>query len=143
MIQTINREHPEYMARKATWRRYRDLYVGGDQLRERGSEYLVRRQKEPGAVYQERLVRLFYENFIGSIIDWYAATLMHREPVVQMEQPGGAAGGFYNTFFADCDLKGTRLSQFFRERFTQMLVCGSSYVVVDFPRAAGRAATQE
>jgi hypothetical protein len=111
-------------------------------LRERGSEYLVRRQKEPGEVYQERLMRLFYQNYVGSIIDWYAATLMHREPVVQMEQPGGPASGFYNTFFADCDLKGTRLSQFFRERFTEMLVCGSSYVVVDFPRTAGRAATR-
>jgi len=142
MIKTINREHPEYMARKATWRRYRDLYVGGDQLRERGSEYLVRRQKEPGEVYQERLMRLFYENYIGSIIDWYAATLMHREPVVQMEQAGGPAGGYYNTLFADCDLKGTRLSQFFRERFTEMLVCGSSYVVVDFPRTAGQASTR-
>jgi hypothetical protein len=142
MIQTINREHPEYMARKATWRRYRDLYVGGDQLRERGQEYLVRRQKEPAEVYQERLIRLFYENYIGSIIDWYAATLMHREPVVMLDQCGAPAGGFYNTFFADCDLKGTRLSQFFRERFTQMLVCGSSFTVVDFPRTAGRALTR-
>jgi hypothetical protein len=102
----------------------------------------VRRQKEPGEVYQERLIRLFYENYIGSVIDWYAATLMHREPVVQMAQGGSAAGGFYNVFFADCDMKGTRLSQFFRERFTQMLVCGASYIVVDFPRTAGRASTR-
>jgi len=141
MIQTINREHPEYASRKATWRRYRDLYVGGEQLRERGTEYLVRRQKEPGEVYQERLIRLFYENYIGSIIDWYAATLMHREPVVILEQ-GGAAAGFYDMFFGDCDLKGTRLSEFFREQFVQMLVCGSSYIVVDFPRTAGRALTR-
>ena len=97
MIQTINREHPEYMARKATWRRYRDLYVGGDQLRERGSEYLVRRQKEPGEVYQERLIRLFYENYIGSIIDWYAATLMHREPAVQMERRAARRAGSTTT----------------------------------------------
>ncbi len=142
MIQTINREHPEYKARKATWTRYRDLYVGGDQMRARGQEYLVRRQKEPGEVYQERLIRLFYENYIGSIIDWYAATLMHREPVVLLDQGGGAASGFYNAFFADCDLKGARLSAFFREQFIQMLVSGSSYIVVDFPRTAGRALTR-
>jgi hypothetical protein len=118
------------------------LYVGGDRLRERGSEYLVRRQKEPGEVYQERVIRLFYENYIGSIIDWYAATLMHREPVVLLDQCGIPAGGFYDAFFADCDLKGTRLSEFFRERFVQMLVCGSSYIVLDFPRTAGRALTR-
>src|SRR5581483_8125748 len=49
---------------------------------------------------------------------------------------------FYEAFQADCDLKGTRLSEFFRRRFIDMLVCGSSHVVVDFPRAAGQAATR-
>ena len=46
-MQTINREHPEYIARKAMWKHYKDLYAGGEQLRERASEYLVRRHKEP------------------------------------------------------------------------------------------------
>ncbi len=80
MMETINREHPEYAARKAMWRQYKDLYTGGEQLRQS-------RRGVPGAtaqgaarVYQERLHRVFYENYIGSIIDWYAATLMHRAP---------------------------------------------------------------
>ena len=42
-------------------------------------------------VYQERLSRVFYENYVGSIIDWYAATLMRREPVLLFE--GNDAGG--------------------------------------------------
>jgi len=141
-IETINREHPEYAARKMTWRRYRDLYVGGDRLREHGAEYLVRRQKEPGEVYAERLRRLFYQNYIGSIIDWYAATLMHREPVVTIDDGGAAAKGFYEMFLADCDLKGSRLSEFFRKRFIETVVCGGSYIVVDFPRSTGQAATR-
>ena len=87
----INREHPEYIARKAMWRQYQDLYAGGEQLRANASDYLVRRQKEPGEVYEERLSRVFYENYIGSIIDWYAATLMRREPVMLFE--GGDDGG--------------------------------------------------
>ena len=33
-METINREHPEYVARKATWKQYRDLYAGGEQFRE-------------------------------------------------------------------------------------------------------------
>jgi hypothetical protein len=140
-MQTINREHPEYSARKMTWRRYRDLYAGGDRLREHGTEYLVRRQKEPGEVYMERLSRLFYQNYIGSIIDWYAATLMHREPVVTVS-PCGEPNSFYDAFLADCDLKGSKLSEFFRERFIEMLICGSSYVTVDFPRVTGQAATR-
>jgi len=28
-MQNINREHPEYIARKAMWKQYKDLYAGG------------------------------------------------------------------------------------------------------------------
>src|SRR5437867_12399905 len=97
---TINREHPEYIARKAMWKQYRDLYSGGERLRQNASEYLVRRQKEPGEVYHERLSRVFYENYSGSIIDWYAATLMRREPGRLVE---GRDGGRTTSYNALCD----------------------------------------
>ncbi len=139
IMQTINREHPEYIARKAMWKQYKDLYAGGEQLRERASEYLVRRHREPNEVYLERLSRMFYQNYIGSIIDWYAATLMHREPSFLLEGNDGTARDFFSSLADNCDLKGTSLSEFFRQRFTEALVCGSSYVVVDFPRGIGSA----
>ena len=52
-MEHINREHPEYAARKAIWRQYRDLYAGGEQLRSHASEYLVRRQDKGLRVLQE------------------------------------------------------------------------------------------
>src|SRR6266852_1306116 len=130
----INLEHPEYVGRKAMWRKYKDLYIGGEQLREHAAEYLVRRSKEPNDVYFERLNRVFYENYIGSIIDWYATTLMRREPMLQFEGSDAGAKSFYNLLSDDCDLKGTNLPEFFRQRFVQALVAGVSYLVVDFPR---------
>jgi hypothetical protein len=141
-MQNINREHPEYIARKAMWKQYKDLYAGGERLRMDASEYLVRRHKEPGEVYQERLSRVFYENYIGSIVDWYAATLMRREPMLQFDGTDGGARAFYNLLSENCDLKGTNLHEFFRQRFTQALVCGSSFVVVDFPRSTGPVLTR-
>jgi len=135
----INREHPEYIAQKAMWQQYRDLYAGGERLRANASNYLVRRHREPGDIYQERLSRVFYENYIGSIIDWYAATLIRREPAVLIEGNDEKAKSFFNVFAKDCDLKGTRLSEFFRQRFVQTLVYGGSYIAVDFPRMAGEA----
>jgi hypothetical protein len=138
----INREHPEYIARKAMWKQYQDLYSGGERLRANASDYLVRRQKEPGEVYSERLSRVFYENYVGSIVDWYAATLMRREPVMLFEGGDTAARSFYSLLAEDCDFKGTNLSEFFRQRFVQMLVGGSSYIVVDFPRGGGNALTR-
>ena len=141
-MQNINREHPDYVARKAMWKQYKDLYAGGEQLRLNAYEYQVRRQKEPGPVYEERLRRVFYENYVGSIVDWYAATLMRREPMLQFEGSDAGAKGFYNLLSDDCDLKGTNLHEFFRQRFVQVMVCGSSFVVVDFPKAGGVAQTR-
>jgi hypothetical protein len=133
-IPNIDREHPEYIALKRAWKKYRDLYVGGERLRENAAEYLVRRHKEPGEIYGERLSRVFYENYVGSIIDWYAATLLRREPILLFEGRDDAATDFYNLFADNCDLKGTSISEYFRQRLIQALICGSSYVVVEFPR---------
>jgi hypothetical protein len=142
LTKTINREHPEYASRKTMWRRYRDLYAGGEQLREHASQYLARRHREPNEIYAERLNRVFYQNYIGSIVDWYAATLMRRAPVVTFEGMGAWAKRFYAEFSSDCDFKGTTLTEFFRQGLVETLVCGSSYIVVDFPRANEPAATR-
>jgi len=131
----IDREHPEYAARKEMWKKYRDLYAGGEQIRENAFEYLVRRHKEPNDIYAERLSRVFYENYIGSIIDWYAATLMRREAALLFDGNDEAAKEFYDQFADDCDLKGTSIAEFFRQRMVQALVQGRSYIVIDFPRS--------
>ena len=141
-MENISREHPEYVARKAMWKKYRDLYAGGEQLRQNAGQYLIRRNKEPGEVYQERLERVFYENYVGSAIDWYAATLMRREPAILCEGTNDAGKQFYNEFVEDCDLKGTNLTDFFRRQLVQTLVYGRSYVAVDFPRFPGTAANR-
>lgn len=138
----INREHPEYRVAGEVWPKYRDLYVGGEQMIRQADRYLVARQSEPSDVYGERLRRAFYENYIGSIIDWYAATLFRREPVLTFEGTDERARKFYNEFAEDCDLRGSTLSDFFRRQVVGALVMGRSYVVVDFPRMARTASTR-
>lgn len=138
----VTHEHPEYVAKRAMWRRYRDLYAGGEQFIASADRYLVRRQKEPGDVYLERLSRSFYENYIGSIVDWYTATLFRREPVLSFEGNSERSKKFFSGFTEDCDLKGTNLSEFFRRQFVEALICGKSYILVDFPRVRGTATTR-
>jgi hypothetical protein len=130
----INREHPQYVANKAMWQKYRHLYAGGEALRENANAYLNQRNKEPNEIYYERLSRTFYENYIGSIIDCYAATLLRREPILLCEGTNEAGKTFINAFTDDCDLKGSTLTDFFRQQIVQTLVYGRSYVAVDFPR---------
>jgi hypothetical protein len=138
----INREHPEYAAKHAMWSRYRDLYVGGEQFIGNADRYLVRRQKEPGDVYAERLSRSFYENYVGSIVDWYTATLFRREPVLSVEGKNERARQFFGAFIEDCDLKGSHFAEFFRKQFVEALICGKSYMLVDFPRVSQPAGTR-
>ena len=140
--QHIEQEHPEYTAKSRMWRRYRDLYAGGEQFREHAAEYLVRRHKEAPEVYQERLARVYYENYLGSIIDWYTATLVRQEPVLEFVGTNERGKDFFAEFVDNCDLRGTTLTQFFKQQITEALVCGKSYVVVDFPRASGAALTR-
>jgi hypothetical protein len=138
----IELEHPEYAARKVMWRTYRDLHAGGERLRANAREYLMRRQKEPADVYGERLSRVFYENYIGSIIDWYAATLFRREPILSFSGENEAARSFLCQITEDCDLKETSLCEFFRRQLVESLVSGMSYTLVDFPRFSQPAANR-
>ncbi|MBM3810484.1 MAG: hypothetical protein FJW20_02495 [Acidimicrobiia bacterium] len=134
-MQEIMLEHPDYAARKTMLRRYRALYVGGEQLRQNASEYLTRRQKEPLDVYHERLDKVYYENYVGSIIDWYVATLFRREPLLLVEGDDQRGKAFVNGFADNCDRKGTTVTDFFRKQILEALIVGSSYVLVDFPRS--------
>jgi len=138
----IDQEHPDYVAQKAMWRRYRDLYTGGEQFRVNAQDYLVRRQREPGDVYSERLNRVFYENYVGSIVDWYAATLFRTEPVLTFEGQNEASRRFFASFVDDVDRKGTHLAEFFRRQFIEGLITGASYTLVDFPRASAKFGTR-
>jgi hypothetical protein len=130
----IENEHPGFIAKREMWRRYSDLYAGGEQFRIRAADYLIQRHKEPAPIYYERLSRVFYENYVGSIIDWFSATLLRREPVIQFNGNDNYGKRFFDEFIQDCDRKGTTLSDFFRRQVTDTLIYGKSYMVVDFPR---------
>ncbi len=130
----INTEHHEYRARHTLWKQYRDLYTGGAQFKAMAGDYLIQRSREPMEIYNERLNRAFYENYIGSIIDWYSATLFRREPVINVEGENETGRKFFGAFVEDCDRKCSNLSDFFRKQILEALICGSSYALVDFPR---------
>src|SRR5271170_8126287 len=130
----IDHEHKEYRQSIGMWGRYRDLYAGGELLMAHADQYLTRRQKEPQDVYLERLSRLFYENYIGSIIDWYAATLFSREPAITFETKNDSVAQYFASFTDDCDRKKTRLTEFLKHSFNEMLVTGASHILIDFPR---------
>lgn len=134
--------HPEHKEFAQTYRMYKHLYLGGDVLRKHAGEYLYRRLREPQEVYEERLSRVFYENYVGSIIDWYSSTLFRREPIVTYEEGRDRGRKFFASFLDDCDRKGTAFGDFLRQQLTSALIYGRSYVLVDFPKQCGKPANQ-
>lgn len=142
MIEVLEREHRRYTDRKEMWRRYWDFYVGGEQLRRNAGLYLMRRQKEPNDVYAERLSRAFYENYLGSCIDWYAATVFRSRPAMEFRTADERARAFYGSFVEDCDCRGASLLDTVREVFIRTLAFGESYVLIDFPKVQGEAQTR-
>ena len=141
-MRDINQHHPEYDAELDVWGRYSDLYLGGEKFRKSAGSYLVQRRQEPREVYAERLQRVFYENYIGSIIDWYSATLFRREPLIGFEGSDELGRKFFAGLTEDCDKKQTRLCDFFRKQFVDALVFGRSYLLVDFPRQLKQAGSR-
>jgi len=133
MTVAIDHEHPEYKQKRLLWQRYQGLYEGGEQIKAHVDSFLVRRQKEPLDVYWERSSRVFYENYIGSIIDWYAATLFRREPNAQVNTNNERSMAFFSAFADNCDLRGSRLSDFFKRCFIETLVTGECLMLIDFP----------
>ena len=132
----INREHPDFKRKARMWRMYRDLHAGGHEFQVRAADYLLRRQKEPLDVYSERLQRVFYQNYVGSIADWYASTLFRRQPSLQIQKGLVSGREFLSEFADDCDMRGTNLSAFFRRCLVDALVAGSSHILIDFPRSS-------
>jgi len=138
----ITREHPEYVHDRQNRRMYRDLYEGGEKFNSNASYYLVRRHKEPNDIYFERLCRVFYQNYAGSIIDWYTATLFRREPVIQLMGENDTGKQFFDTFVQDCNRRGTKLFECFRHQVAEAMVCGKSFIAVDFPFSNGQACSR-
>jgi hypothetical protein len=115
----IDQEHPLYIARRAMWRQSKDLYSAGGRLRESASEDLVPPKE-----------------CVGGLIDRYAEALLPGEPVLRFRDSARVME-FYRQFAENCDLKGTSLREFFRQRMVQALLCGWSYVVVEVACAGG------
>jgi hypothetical protein len=126
--------HPEYRAWSGSMELYQDLYTGGAQIKSKASSYLYRRHREPAEVYQERVNRAFYENYIGSIVDWYASTLFRREPILTVEDTSLRSSKYYFEFFNDCDRNGNNITDFLRKRFIEALIFGKSFIALEFPK---------
>lgn len=126
-------ERPDYRDKLTVWHTARCLYYGGESMKRNAELFLARRQKEPLEVYRERIASAYYENYIGSIIDWYVSAAFRREPVVFTHEAGDRAKRIVSQFLDNCDQRGTSLTDFFRTVVRDAMVFGEAHLIVDFP----------
>jgi hypothetical protein len=130
---SLKQKNPEY--REALWRKLDDLYVGGFQILERAKEYITKQLGESEERYTERVEQASYINYLGMVVDSYAANLFAQEPVVAAEKDA-KLDAFWETFAKDADLKGDDFSKVLRCSFTEALKKQRALIACDFPVTA-------
>lgn len=121
----LEKEHPSYVKAAPRYKRWRDLYVGGESV-EKG-EYLVQHPYETEKQFKIRKDRAAYRNYAAPIVDVFTASLWRAEPVREFE------GSALEPIMADVDRGGNATDDFFFGVASQAAAVGQCFVMVDMP----------
>lgn len=130
-IGTLQQTHPTYDAER--WRQYDALYRGGEAFRACVESFLPRNPAENPEVYTSRQKAAKYTNYVGPIVDWFAARLMSGTVTAKSD----GAPDWYDAWKASVDGAGTDLVDFIRARFVDACVKGRSWWCVELPEDDG------
>ena len=123
------------------WAELQALYEGGYSVVEKSNKFIPPLTGEHPARYQERTRAACYLNYIGQIVDFFAAGLFAKGVIVlppgdaeDTTTPGSTADlEFYNSFARNADRKGNSFTGVLREAFTSAILKKRGAVAVDFP----------
>lgn len=135
-IAELNQRHPS-----CDIERMRDLealYEGDELFEKRLNRFLPAWEREDLTRYQLRKDTAFYRNYLGAIIDYFAAMLFTSKPKVvardeKTKEVKPDPGDFYNAFRENCDRTGGDLDAFFKGRLTDAMVHKCSWFSVEQP----------
>lgn len=130
--QELSQVHPVYAQNIEHWEYYWRSYAGGHQYRE--GAYLrkyLNEEAAPGDQYNQRLVNTALQNHVKSIVHIYRSYLFRNEP-------SRVLGNLLNQqdvrdWITDVDLNGTDIDQFMKTLNDNLMIYGTSWVVLDRP----------
>ena len=143
-IAELNQRHPSCNVERM--RDLEALYDGDELFEARLNKFLPQWEREHPDRYTLRKNTAFYRNYLGAIIDYFAALLFTSKPNVVAKDANSKAvkpdpGDFYNAFREDCDRTGTDLDAFFKDRLTDAMVHRCSWFSIEQPSNEDREAT--
>ncbi len=127
----LNARHPSCSPDKSA--KLRALYEGGDLFKSHLDEFLPQQPAEPPPQYALRKKISVYRNYVGPIVDYFAALLFASAPIIQGKRKGGEAADvtlpdYYSGFEKDCDRAGTNLIDALKEALCDATVVQRSWL---------------
>ncbi len=143
LIDQIDGRNPDYQERINDWTILDLMNEGGLKLRRNAGQFLTRKFKEPGEIYQLRLNGIVHENILGPVLDWYRAKMANVHGEISLERDGksiaGADGEWYANLLKDCERPNSKrrvaMKAFLADRFKDLLLYGAGYTLIDKPPA--------
>jgi hypothetical protein len=138
-IKELNQRHPscdpERMADLAA------LYSGDAAFEKRLDRFLPQWEQEPDGRYALRKKLAHYRNYLGAVVDYFAALLFAGKPTIaaldKSEKPIAEPDPYYAKFREDCDGKGKDLELFFKEILTEAMVQRCAWFAIEHPDDEG------
>jgi hypothetical protein len=126
--------------------RLRALYEGGKAFRKMLGVFLPKRPAEPLQRWVMRKEEAHYQNYIGPIVDFFAAMLFTSRPVPVARRDGSEdnetdPGEYYNLLRGNCDRTGTDIDTFFHEQLVEAMVSKVAWHRIHQPTSGTRAPT--
>lgn len=119
--------HPEYDEYIAKWEKYHDCYDANDMYK-----YVHRHMRETDPMFDQRVKRSYYFNYVASIVDLYVAYIYHppilRALTAKEEQD-------FAPIYEDADLAGVKYSDLIMDACCLAQICGHCGVLVDSPKS--------
>lgn len=124
--EALQLEHPDYILEREKWKKYNDLYSADDIYL-----YLQTHTRENGEMFNKRVSRGYYYNYVASVVDLYIAYLF-RSPI-ERNVPASQTS-LFGDFQTNCDRRGTSFFSFMPFCATYSQIDGHVGVLVDMPK---------
>lgn len=133
-IEQLNQRHPsvDYEEEEDV----EALYKGGKYLEKRLDRFLPKRAREMHERHSLRKRESHYRNYLGAIIDYFAAMLFTSKPSATAKRNGETVAEpdpFYAKFREDCDGLGCDIDAFFKARITDAMVFRRAWFAIEQP----------
>lgn len=144
-IAELNQRHP--CINETLQADLKALYQGDEALEARLTTFLPQREREEATRYKLRRNEFHYRNYLGAIIDYFAAMLFTSKPSATAKNAAGEDVAETDPYFArlreDCDRQGGDIDAFFKGRITDAMIYQRAWFTIEQPSDGGEKPTDK